>query len=167
MTAMSRPGQNDVIIVSDGGRSAIRAFDITGAALWTYRGGAGNTLSDFPDSSPNTTRRKLSSGGGEPHSWPGGSGECRSYPPETADPSFKPAGLSVDHQGRVMLADCSSGRVSVVSSSGQLEHCILGEKDGVRTPRSLSVDNHGLLVVVDLSSFKLYQLETKSTCFST
>ena len=167
MTAMSRPGQNDVIIVSDGGRSSIRAFDITGAALWTYRGGAGNTLSDFPDASPNTTRRKLSSGGGEPHSWPSGSGECRSYPPETADPSFKPAGLSVDHQGRVMLADCSSGRVSVVSSSGQLERCLLAEKDGVKTPRSVSVNNHGLLVVVDLSSFKLYQLETKATCFST
>ena len=155
---MSRPGHSDVIVVSDGGRSAVKAFNLDGAALWTYCGGTG-APTDFLEGSTNNPRRKLSRSGGECLSWPSGSGEC---PPEIVDPSFKPAGLSIDHQGRVLLADCGSGRVTVLSSVGYFERCVLGVKDGVKTPRSVSVDNHGLMVVVDLSSFKLYQLENRA-----
>ena len=161
MTAMSRPSHSDVIIVSDGGRSAVKAFNLDGVSLWTYCGGTA-VPRDFLEGSTANPKRKLSNTAGDYRSWPSGSDDCRNYPPETVDPSFKPAGLSIDHQGRVLLADCGSGRVSVLTSIGYFEKCLLGEKDGVRTPRSVSVDNHGLMVVVDLSSFRLYQLENRA-----
>ncbi len=78
------------------------------------------------------------------------------------DAGFKPAGLSLDAAGtgRVLVSDCARGRVLVLGAAGGgVERCLLSAVDGVRTPRSLALDKQGLLVVVDLSSFRLYQLE--------
>lgn len=79
----------------------------------------------------------------------------------TSPCAFKPAGISVDAHGRVFVADCARGRVSVLTPGGQFDRCLLTAMDGAKAPKSVSIDRHGLLVVVDLSSFKLYQIENR------
>ncbi|XP_013407932.1 tripartite motif-containing protein 3-like [Lingula anatina] len=59
----------------------------------------------------------------------------------------RPCGVCTDRYGHILIADCNNHRIVALSPRGQLIRYIVTENDGLESPKALTIDHVGRLVV--------------------